>query len=282
MNSSGDFSFRISRDSGAVVVTVQGKLDLAGSTRLGAVIADLVDGQGNLCVAVNLRDVVPRDRATPGVFTAAAKLARQRGGELRVVPPPDGRTAPALASAGGGHAHEHLVEFYDSDAFLAESVRDYVAAGLHGGEAVLVVATEAHRSLFDQALAEAGVDLGAARAAGRYVERDAEEVLSQFMVDGAVDTERCKAVLRGVVAGMARSRRPVRAYGEMVAVLWAAGNVRAAITLEDVWNSLGRARRFSLLCAYPVTAFDGPVASGAFRTVCEQHAPPFWQRRSPV
>jgi anti-sigma regulatory factor (Ser/Thr protein kinase) len=47
---------------------------------------------------------------------------------------------------------------------------------------------------------------------------------------------------------------PVRAFGEMVALLWGAGNVKAAMALESLWNDLAASRQFSLLCAYPTSA----------------------------
>jgi hypothetical protein len=44
-----------------------------------------------------------------------------------------------------------------------------------------------------------------------------------------VDTDAFDEVVGGLVREASASGRPVRAYGEMVAVLWAAGDVAAAI-----------------------------------------------------
>jgi len=44
--------------------------------------------------------------------------------------------------------------------------------------------------------------------------------------------------------------REVRAYGEMVALLWDAGDVLGAIELEKLWNELARDLNFSLWCAH--------------------------------
>lgn len=49
----------------------------------------------------------------------------------------------------------------------------------------------------------------------------------------------------------------------------AAGERKAAIRLEELWNELAKEQRFSLFCAYPVSA-DLDAASLA--TVCRQHA----------
>src|SRR4051794_40384967 len=76
--------FQVSRESGAVLVTVDGDLDVPTSIRLGAVLGDLIDGQGNLAVAVDLHRVEHVDQRALGVFAAAARLASIRGGSLTV------------------------------------------------------------------------------------------------------------------------------------------------------------------------------------------------------
>ncbi len=166
-------------------------------------------------------------------------------------------------------AHHHLVEFYERDDLLADSVRAHIEPGLRGGETSILVATEAHLELFESALLSSGADVGAARADGRYLALDAGEALSRFMLDGAPDPTRFWTTIVATATG---SGRRVRIYGEMVAGLWAEGNVAAAIALEDLWNELGRIRPFSLLCAYPTTAFDRVESTTLFRVLCEQHS----------
>jgi PAS domain S-box-containing protein len=54
----------------------------------------------------------------------------------------------------------------------------------------------------------------------------------------------------------------------MVALLWAEGRREAALQLEELWNDLARTQPFSLLCAYPVSAFrndpDGTLLLGVY------------------
>ena len=69
----------------------------------------------------------------------------------------------------------------------------------------------------------------------------------------------------------AGSRR-VRVYGEMVALLWAAGETAAAIALEGFWNDLAETHEFALLCAYPMSAFKDAAGAAAFEHVCATHA----------
>jgi anti-anti-sigma regulatory factor len=269
MTPSSQRPFRVSRESGAVVVTVDGDLDLPRSIRLGATLGDLIDGQGNLAVGVDLRRVPHVDPRALGVFAAAARLASIRGGSLTVTGMPP--RSPHVDAEGAAQGEGHVVQFYKSDALLGDSVRRHLEPAMRDGECVIVVATKPHRHLFEATLLASGVDVERARARSLYIDLDAEDTLASFMVDGLPDKGRFESVVGGLVARVPAAERVVRIYGEMVAVLWAEGNARGATALEDLWNGLRRSLRFSLLCAYPTVAFDAKGTSGMFRTICAQH-----------
>jgi hypothetical protein len=48
---------------------------------------------------------------------------------------------------------------------------------------------------------------------------------------------------------------PIRAYGEMVDVLWRQNQTAAAMRLEALWNDLARIYQFQLLCGYAMGSF---------------------------
>jgi signal transduction histidine kinase len=184
---------------------------------------------------------------------------------------PAPRAAPRLAPPRQPH---HTVQFYDDDAFLCDSVASYVAAGLASGDPVCVIATEAHREAFAARLARDGVNVEAARARGALTWLDAQETLAQFMVDGMPDWPRFSKVVGGVLEQARRGDRDVcvRAYGEMVDVLWRAGSEAAALKLEEMWNELGRTHPLSLLCAYVMGNFRRTGDAQSFRNVCAAHS----------
>jgi anti-sigma regulatory factor (Ser/Thr protein kinase) len=76
------------------------------------------------------------------------------------------------------------------------------------------------------------------------------------------------------VRAAAEAGRPLTIYGEMVALLWDADNVGAAMALEELWNSLARDVVFSLLCAYPRSAGgdDGGLDDGGLGDLCTLHS----------
>ena len=63
--------------------------------------------------------------------------------------------------------------------------------------------------------------------------------------------------------------RPVRAYGELVALLWDDGLVNDAAQLEGMWEELGRRHPFSLFCGYRADSVTRDI--DAFAEVCRLH-----------
>jgi hypothetical protein len=65
--------------------------------------------------------------------------------------------------------------------------------------------------------------------------------------------------------------RKVRAFGEVVAILWANGQVGATIRLEHLWNGFCENEAFCLFCAYPQSGFTQD-ASESVMHICEAHS----------
>ena len=99
----------VSRALGAVVVTVEGVLDSRTSVALDRVLADLIDGQGNLFVVVDLRRLVVDDPAALRSLTRARCAVEARGGRF-LLAESSPRTARALRAAGLGDVIELLPE----------------------------------------------------------------------------------------------------------------------------------------------------------------------------
>jgi len=164
--------------------------------------------------------------------------------------------APRSDWAEMGHG-EHFVQFYEADGFLLNSLSGFIGKAINAGDGAVVVATKARRNGLDELLQANGLDVTSAKARGRYVSLDAAETLSKFMVDGAPEPGRFHEYMGGVITSVADDRSRVRAFGEMVALLWAEGNHAAAIRLEELWNDLQQAHSFSLFCAYPMNGLGG-------------------------
>ena len=170
-----------------------------------------------------------------------------------------------------GDEAPHIVQFYESEDLLETAVVDFLADGLAEDAPTVVIATERHRRSFIAQLTRRGFDPGRRIAADRLIMIDAQEALDRFMVDGAPDRQRFTWTV-GPVIERARAQgggREMRAYGEMVDLLWRAGNRSAAVALEEMWNELRNLQSFSLLCSYAVSSFY--KESSGLQDICRTH-----------
>ena len=165
---------------------------------------------------------------------------------------------------------EHFVQFYEEDAFLVRSLAGFIEAGLTQGENILIVVTRPHRVALEHQLRQDGFD-PALLNADRYVVLDAAETLEEFMVDGSPDERLFEQEIRSLMQRFTRSGRSVRAFGEMVALLWERGNTAAAIRLEELWNDLRKEFEFRLFCAYPMKVCRGEKNEAPFLHICQTH-----------
>ena len=168
--------------------------------------------------------------------------------------------------------HDHVVEFYTDDRELAENVGSYLAEALRSGGMAIAIATPSHREAFANRLAAAGIDVAAALAQGTLVLLDADEAKDSLLVDGRIASHRFDKLIGELIREATAGGRPVRAYGEIVARMWAEGRVTAALELESLWNGLGRETDFSLYCAYPVSDVEGEGHALSLHEVCRRHS----------
>ena len=182
------------------------------------------------------------------------------------------RTLTQAADGDDGDApHPHAVQFYDDEEVLFDTVARFLSAGIERGEPVVIIATPPHADGIARHLRHRGVD---ASEPGRVTVLDARETLAELMVDDMPDRRLFREVLARVL-GRAKGRAPaahVRAFGEMVDVVWRDGNSRAAIRLEELWNEAANDHSFSLLCAYVMGNFYREGDAAQFLEVCRAHS----------
>src|SRR5215469_6505779 len=187
-------------------------------------------------------------------------------------PPLDGLTG-APAADWDRKTDSHLVQFYERESSLIETIGRFFDPCLEGHDSVILIATPKHRAEVEERYRRRGVDLGPARRSGRYLEVDAAELTAQFFVNGWPDRSRFGDAVGGLVArhGEAGGRR-IRAFGEMVWLLWEDGKGEAALRLEQFWDELVHAVPMSLLCGYPISSFPRGADAQQFREICETHS----------
>ncbi len=170
--------------------------------------------------------------------------------------------------------HAHIVQFYEAEAELVAAVSEYLLAGLAAGESLVIVATAEHRTAFATALGEAGYDTKLLEENGRLTLIDAREALAGFMRDQEPQADLFDASIGAVIARVLEKSgpAPIRAYGEMVDLLWRDGNSEAALKLEGLWSELARRQPFALFCAYVMNNFYRGDGARSIEDVCANHS----------
>jgi signal transduction histidine kinase/CheY-like chemotaxis protein len=167
---------------------------------------------------------------------------------------------------------DHVVQFYETDDYLASVVAGFLADGLEAGQTTIAVATPVHREAFEARLRQKGFDLVRLRDADRLLFLDARETLSTFMNGRELDAGRFRTHFRPMLDRLfSNPNTTARTYGEMVDLLWQDQNGDAALQLEDLWNELVRAYPFTLLCSYALGDVNKEGHAGRFQDVCRVH-----------
>ncbi len=170
---------------------------------------------------------------------------------------------------------DHVVQLYgEDDQFLAKNVSLFLGEGLRRRDGLIVIATPDHRQGIAHLLMQEGAaETTEAEREGRLVFLDARETLDRLLLDGRPDEGRFEAVV-GTLLRQVREvsgSGQVRAFGEMVSLLWNEGRSAEAEELEALWNAALAGSAYTLFCAYSVDLFDAAVDQRALNAIVTSH-----------
>ena len=166
---------------------------------------------------------------------------------------------------------EHIAQFYEHDDVLLDALAGFVAGGLKPGESTIVIATPEHLEALERRLAASSGELVTAMMEDRYIALDANDALARFMVNHWPDEQLFVDFVTGLLQRARANGNRVRAFGEMVALLWANGDAGATVRLEHLWQQFCQSQSFSLFCAYPKAGFTKDP-SKSLAEICEAHS----------
>jgi MEDS: MEthanogen/methylotroph, DcmR Sensory domain len=158
----------------------------------------------------------------------------------------------------------HLVFPCTDDRSIVDAITIFASAGLENEEAVVLVATEDHCTRVIARLEGEGFNTRALQRSNQLICAKASDTLSRFMVNGAPDEALFRDAVTEIVtraksSGVTGQPRNVRAFGEMVSLLWRV-DVAVAARLEELWNNVIEEHQLALLCTY---SLDGTHSHGA-------------------
>ena len=166
---------------------------------------------------------------------------------------------------------EHIVQIYENDEVFLNLLESFVINGINAGDCMVIIATNDHLNLLNDRLVAAGLDIETLTADDRYIPLDAQRTLAKFMINGWPDASLFQQTINRIINRAKAKNCRLRAFGEMVAVLWSQGLTGATVHLENLWNRVCETEAFYLLCAYPKSGFvQDPAAS--MHTICHTHS----------
>jgi len=172
-------------------------------------------------------------------------------------------------------ARRHEVGFYSEDRHFLDDVTRFIAAALKARNAAIVIATESHRESLLSELKGADLDIATAIDEGRYISLDAAEALTMFMPNGLPDPVRFLEFFGDLIViatEAAKGEHPrVSVFGECVSLLWAQGNIDAAIQMEKLGNHLTKIHVVSILCGYSLGDGRERMNDDHFEQICAEH-----------
>ena len=165
----------------------------------------------------------------------------------------------------------HVLQVYENTEEFIGTLTGFVFDGLNAGECVIVIATAEHLESLNNRLTYNAIDIEKLISSGQYKPLDAVETLSKFMVKGWPEEDLFLKMVRGIVNDARKDHRKVRAFGEMVAILWEQGHNGATVQLEHLWNKFCSKEDLCLFCAYPKSGFTKD-ASESLKEICSTHS----------
>lgn len=182
------------------------------------------------------------------------------------------KLSPAQIFWGEIAPNDHVVQVYENDQVFLDTLAGFVGGGINDGDCIIVIATTEHLNDLEAKLRSFGIHVDALKSDDKYISLDAHETLEKFMVNGWPDADLFNKTISSVFKKAQRKNNcKVRAFGEMVALLWADGHSGATVQLEHLWNEFMSAHSFSLFCAYPKSGFtQDPLVS--INEICRCHS----------
>lgn len=172
--------------------------------------------------------------------------------------------------------NQHELQVYSSDASFLKGFARFIAAGLNSGNAIVVLATEAHRHALIAELLTRGFNLDAIIKCGSYIAVDVREALSSFMVDDQPDPNRFESTVLNLVKTASKApngaTRRVLACGECSPLLCSQGNLDAALRLEELWDAVSHQYGVRVLCGYLSGSVHKQEDQEEFQAICSLHS----------
>jgi hypothetical protein len=166
---------------------------------------------------------------------------------------------------------EHVVQLYDNEETFLDMLAGFAGSGFKAGDSVILIATASHLEGLAKRMKAHGIHVDSLIENNQYIPLEAEHTLSLLLADDYPNEKLFMEVIGQTVKRARKNNRKIRAFGEMVAILWKKNQTEATIALEELWNKFCTQEALTLFCAYPRDIFeDSPC--GSIPHICSCHS----------
>lgn len=169
----------------------------------------------------------------------------------------------------------HVVHFYEAPDARDRAVVEWVLPTLRNGGGALLVCTPSNAARVRAGLCDAGLDVEDLERHGRLMIVRARDLMARFIDARGLHPETFRHLARDLIlkirVGCGDSDAPIRVWGEMVHLLWEAGDRSGAHRLEQMWNDILPEAGVELLCSYDVAGATDAAYDALRRDVMETH-----------
>jgi hypothetical protein len=166
---------------------------------------------------------------------------------------------------------DHLVQIYENEGEFLKTLCGFVSGGFSANDSVIVIASNQHLQMLNDKLKEKDLNFERHITDQNYFPLEAKQVMSKFMVQGWPNEALFFETINGIFKMAKHKSSRIRAFGEMVAILWQEKNYSATVHLEHLWNKFCEQENFCLYCAYPKTGFTRNPAQ-SMKNICCTHS----------
>jgi len=167
----------------------------------------------------------------------------------------------------------HIMQVYNSPHSYRDSVVKFLAAGIEKDEGIIVLATQPHWEEFQASLARKNFDVTMLVKTQKIRFIDAEGLRRDLLAQGKEQfVENFTAIVLDLILETRRVFPKFRAFGELVDVFCAHGEMDMAVEAEKVWDQFVKRYDFALFCAYFAANFKSNEDQSRIVDICQNHS----------
>ena len=165
----------------------------------------------------------------------------------------------------------HTVQICSTESSHIDLVTRYIKEGLCNGEAVFVIARPALREILKLKMDALSFDGQTLQDPDQIRFFDADFILSCLKSSRSLDERAFQQILVAPILNAQSVYKKVRAFGEMVDILWKQGQHDMVIQLLVYWRKLPDTQKLSLLCTYSLDKVAPHLYDESLERICKYY-----------